>query len=39
VTWHALKPGDAARLRSARDGYVLELEDWEFGELTPGAGW
>jgi cyanophycinase len=32
VTWHALKPGDAALLRPSPDGYVLELEDWEFGE-------
>jgi cyanophycinase len=32
VTWHALKPGDAAILRPAREGYVLELDDWEFGE-------
>ena len=32
VTWHALKPGDAAILRPGRDGFVLELEDWEFSE-------
>lgn len=32
VTWHALKPGDAAILQPGRDGFVLELEDWEFGE-------
>jgi cyanophycinase len=32
VTWHALKPGDAALLRPARQGCVLELEDWEFSE-------
>jgi cyanophycinase-like exopeptidase len=32
VTWHALKPGDAALLRPAREGYILELDDWEFGE-------
>jgi cyanophycinase len=32
VTWHALKPGDAALLRPTRDGFLLELEDWEFGE-------
>jgi cyanophycinase len=32
VTWHALKSGDAAILRPARKEYVLELDDWEFGE-------
>ena len=32
VTWHALKPGDAAIVLQGRDRYVLELEDWEFGE-------
>ena len=30
VTWHALQPGDAAILRHGDNGYVLELEDWEF---------
>jgi cyanophycinase len=32
VTWHALHPGDAAIVRPGRDGYVLELEDWELGK-------
>ncbi len=32
VTWHALHPGDAAILRPGHDGYVLQLEDWEFQE-------
>jgi cyanophycinase-like exopeptidase len=32
ITWHALKPGDAAIVRPAHNGYVLELEDWEFRE-------
>src|SRR5262245_4467543 len=32
VTWHALKPGDAAVLRPAGESCVLELEDWEFSE-------
>ena len=32
VTWHALKPGDAAIVLQGRDRYVLELEDWEFGD-------
>ena len=32
VTWHALKPGDAAILRQGHNGYHLQLEDWEFRE-------
>ena len=32
VTWHALQPGDAAIVRQGPDRYVLELEDWEFGQ-------
>lgn len=32
VTWHALQPGDAAILQQGDNGYVLELEDWEFRE-------
>jgi cyanophycinase-like exopeptidase len=35
VTWHALKPGDVGILLPARDGYVLDLEDWEFDEERP----
>lgn len=30
VTWHALKPGDAAFLLPGNEGYVLELDEWEF---------
>ena len=30
ITWHALKPGDAAMLWQGPNGLVLELEDWEF---------
>jgi cyanophycinase-like exopeptidase len=32
VTWHALKPGDAAIVWPGSDGHHLELEDWEFRE-------
>ena len=32
VTWHALKPGDAAVVRNGSSGAVLELEDWEIAE-------
>jgi len=35
VTWHALKPGDAAILRPVHEEYVLELEDWEFSDDGP----
>jgi cyanophycinase len=30
VTWHALKPGDAAFLSQGNEGYVLELDEWQF---------
>lgn len=36
ITWHALKPGDVAILRPGRNGYQLELEDWEFRDPLPG---
>ena len=32
VTWHALRPGDAAILRDGRDRLVLQLEDWHFAD-------
>jgi cyanophycinase len=32
VTWHALKPGDAAFLSQGNEGYVLELDEWQFRE-------
>ncbi len=32
VTWHALKPGDAAILHAGHNGFHLQLEDWEFRE-------
>ena len=33
VTWHALKSGDAATvLQNAAGEFVLELEDWRFGD-------
>lgn len=35
ITWHALQPGDAARVRSTPAGQELVLEDWEFGEESP----
>jgi cyanophycinase len=32
VAWHALLAGDAAILREGTNGYVLELDEWRFGE-------
>lgn len=32
VTWHALEAGDSALIREGSLGYVLEVDEWEFGE-------
>ena len=32
VTWHALSPGDEAVIRRGPKGYVLLIDEWEFGE-------
>lgn len=32
IVWHALKSGDAALLRPTSHGWILELDDWTFGE-------
>jgi cyanophycinase len=34
ITWHALKPGDAATIWPQGGELVLQLDEWEFGQPT-----